>query len=240
MTARLKALLRPMPGLLSTYRHAQLLATVAYERWCVDSRERNDRAILGREWHFETAAEQRRYRSVLAAVTRVRGHGAWGDVLEIGCAEGMFTKELVERAASVTACDVSPVACARTAAALPDIRVRTVDIDRESVDGTFDIVFLMCVLGSLHGRATLTRVSAKLARALRPGGLLVFNELRFHDPRVEASWWARTLVEGGLELLKFLDGRHGVHLVHQDVHPAHVIGIYEKQLQVSRAAAGRS
>lgn len=240
ITARLKTLLRPVPGLVTTYRHAQLLATVAYERWCVDPLEQNNRAILDGEWHFETAAEQHRYGCVLAAVARFRGHASWGDVLEIGCAEGLFTRELAGRSASVTAYDVSPVACERTAAALPNVRVRCVDIARGSVDGLFDLVFVMCVLGSLHGRRTLTRVSANLAGALRPGGLLILNELRFHDPRVERSWWARTLVEGGLELVKFLDGRNGLCLVHQEAHAAHVIGVYEKMQVSSAAGAGRS
>jgi SAM-dependent methyltransferase len=227
-----KATLRRVPGLLTTYRHAQLLSTVAYERWWVDSRRRNDRAILQGEWRFETDAEQRRYHAVLAAVARFRKPGSWGDVLEIGCAEGLFTTELAGRSGSLTAYDVSPVACDRTARMLPDVRVRCLDIQREEVPGTFDLVFLMCVLGTLHGRRTLARVSANIAQALRPGGLLIFNELRFHDPHVERAWWARALVEGGLALTKFLDGRNGLHVMHQEMHRAHVIAIYEK-LRVS-------
>jgi SAM-dependent methyltransferase len=237
----LRAALRRVPGLVATYRHAQLLSTVAYERWWIDAPRRNDQAILNREWHFESLTEQQRYQSVLAAVARLRGPAAWGDVLEIGCAEGVFTRELVRRSRSVTAYDVSPIACERTALQVSDARVRRLDISREPVNGTFDIVFLMCVLGTLHGRRPLGRVSANLARALRPGGLLIFNELRFHDSRVEASWWARALVEGGLELVKFLNGRDGLQLIHEEDHPGHVIGIYEKELAFSStASAGKS
>jgi SAM-dependent methyltransferase len=224
----LKAALRRVPGLLATYRHAQLLSTIAYERWWIDAPRRNDQAILNGEWHFETRAEQQRYQSVLAAVARFCGPAAWGDVLEIGCAEGLFTGELVRRSASVTAFDVSPIACERTARAVPDARIRRLDISREAVEGTFDLAFLMCVLGTLHGRRTLRRVSANIAHAVRPGGFLIFNELRFHDPRTEGSWWARALVEGGLELVTFLNGRDGLRLIHEERHPAHVIGIYEK------------
>jgi SAM-dependent methyltransferase len=236
----LRAALRRVPGLVTSYRHAMLLSTVAYERWLVDAPRRNDQAILNGEWHFETHAEQQRYQSVLAAVARLRGPAAWGDVLEIGCAEGLFTRELVRRSTSVTAYDVSPIACERTALAVSDARVSRFDISSDSVEGMFDIVFLMCVLGTVHGRRTLGRVSANLARALRPGGLLIFNELRFHDSRVERSWWARTLVEGGLELVKFLNGRDGLHLIHEEDHPGHVIGIYEKRLAFSSpASAGK-
>jgi SAM-dependent methyltransferase len=224
-----------------TYRHARLLSSVAYERWWLELQQSNDRAILNGEWHFETDAEQQRYHAVLSVIGRLRGPAAWGDVLEIGCAEGLFTRELVERSNSVTACDVSPIACERTAVAVPRARVRRIDISREAIEGTFDVVFLMCVLGALHGRRTLRRVSANIAHAVRPGGLLIFNELRFHDPRVESSWWPRALVEGGLELVKFLNGRDGLRLIHQEDHRGHVIGIYEKRLPFSSPShAGKS
>lgn len=237
----MKGVLRRVPGLAIAYRHARLLSTVAYERWWLDVQRSNDRAILNGDWHFETDTEQQRYQSVLSAVARLRGPAAWGDVLEIGCAEGIFTRELVRRSASVTACDVSPIACERTALAVSDVRIRRTDISREALEGTFDLVFLMCVLGTLHGRRTLKRVSANLAHALRPGGLLIFNELRFHDSRIEGSWWARALVEGGLELVKFLDGRDGLRLIHEEDHRGHVIGIYEKLRAFSRPApAGKA
>ena len=237
----LKAALQRVPGLVAMYRHAQLLSTVAYERWWIEPSRRNDQAILNGEWHFDSCVEQQRYESVLAAVARLRAPAAWGDVLEIGCAEGLFTRELVHRSNSVTACDVSPIACERTALAVSAARIHRLDIGREAIEGTFDVVFLMCVLGTLHGRRTLKRVSTNLAHALRPGGLLVFNELRFHDARVEGSWWARALVEGGLELVKFLDGRDGFRLIYEDTQRGHVIGIYEnRRVFSSPAPTGKS
>ena len=238
VTSPTKAALRRIPGLVATYRHVQLLSAVAYERWSANPRKANDNAILSGAWHFATPAEQRRYEDVLAAAAAVRGPAPWGDVLEIGCAEGAFTREIVRQSASVTAYDVSPVACERTASAFPGVRVQRIDIGRDPLPGTFDIVFLMCVLGSLHGRRTLGRVSANLAGALRPGGLLVFNELRFHEPRMEASWWARALVEGGLQLLTFLDGREELCARRQEIHPRYVIGVYAKAPPPA-AASGR-
>ena len=237
----LKAALQRVPGLVAMYRHAQLLSTVAYERWWIDAPRRNDQAILNGEWHFESSVEQQRYQSVLAAVDRLCGPAPWGDVLEIGCAEGLFTRELVERSNSVTACDLSPIACERTALAVAGARVHRIDISREAIEGTFDVVFLMCVLGTLHGRRTLKRVTANLAHAVRPGGLLIFNDLRFHDSRIEGSWWARALVEGGLELVKFLDDRDGLRLIHEEDHRGHVVAIYKKLRPFSGPApAGKS
>lgn len=224
----MKTLLRHVPGLVSTYRQARILASAAYERWGADPARMNDQSILDGDWHFDDPAEQARYQNVLAAVARCLGGSGWGDVLEVGCAEGLFTAELIRRAASVSAYDVSAVACARTMQRLPEVRVRQVDIQRDSIDGPFDVVFLMAVLGYVHGRGKLDRVSAKLAAALRPGGLLVFNELRLHDPTMEDSWWARWLGEGGLQLLTFLDGRNGLRLIDRDLQPRYVVGVYQK------------
>lgn len=226
----MKQLLRRIPGLVTTYRHAQLLTTVAHERWWADRQLTNDRSILTGEWHFDAPPEQERHRRVMAAVTARLGAASWGDVLEIGCAEGLFTAELVRRSASVTAYDVSAIACERTARKLPQVRVQHLNIERAPIPDGFDIVFVMDVLGYIHGRGQLERVSQKLAGALCRGGLLVFTEQRLHLPRIENCWWARWLVEGGLQLLRFLDGRHGLRLAYQELHPRYVIGIYEKRV----------
>lgn len=226
----MKRTLRRIPGLVTTYRHAQILTAIAYERWWADRQLMNDRSILNAEWNFEASAEQERHRSALAAVTARRGPVSWGDVLEIGCAEGLFTAQLVQRSASVTAYDVSAVACERTARRLPQVRVQRLNIERDAIPGVFDIVFVMDVLGYVHGRDQLRPVSQKLAGALRRGGLLVFTDQRLHLPQMENCWWARWLVEGGLQLLTFLDGRQGLQLAYQELHPRHVIGIYEKRV----------
>ena len=224
----MKGILRRVPGLVTTYRHAQHLSAIAYERWWADLQRLSDRSILEGEWNFEAPPEQERYRRVLAAVATQRGTSSWGDALEIGCAEGLFTGELLRRCATVAAYDVSHVACERTARTLPELRVERRNIERDPVSGLFDLVFMMGVLGYVHGRGRIGEVTAKVADALRPGGLLVFNELRIDDSRFENCWWARAFAEGGLQLLKFLDGRDGLRLIHREIHRKYVIGIYEK------------
>jgi SAM-dependent methyltransferase len=227
--AAMKALLQRVPGARSAYYQTRILASVAYERWWADGARMNDRSILRGEWRFDSPAEQDRYRRVLGAVSRLRGESSWGDALEIGCAQGLFTAELVRRCASVAAYDVSQVACQHVARRLPQVHVRRLDIQRDEIPGTFDVVFAMCVLVYVHGRDRLDAAAARLAGTVRPGGLLVFNDLRLYQPEFEDCWWARWLVEGGLRLLDFLDGRHGLHLVYREVASRDVIGIYEKR-----------
>ena len=230
LRSAVKRTLRRIPGLVVAYRHGQLLSDIARERWWSDPKEMNDRAIINREWCFEAPSEQERYQRVLAAVRHVRGTGCWGDVLEVGCAEGEFTGELVGKSESVTTCDVSAVACERTSIRWPRVAVRRVDIQTHSIAGTFDVIFAMCVLTYVHGRRRLDTVIAKIAGALEVGGVFVLNELRLHDPRIENCWWARWLGEGGLQLTAFVNGRHGLHLVHHEIHEAYVIAVYEKRV----------
>ena len=63
--------------------------------------------------------ESRRKALVLAALGRER----YGRVLEVGCADGHLTRELVARADHVTALDTSPRAVAATRAAVPSAEV---------------------------------------------------------------------------------------------------------------------
>jgi len=50
----------------------------------------NDNSHLASEWNFLAPAEQERYDRVIDMVDRHLGSEYWGDVLEIGCAEGLF------------------------------------------------------------------------------------------------------------------------------------------------------
>ena len=229
----LKSKLRRVPGLRKAYGHVRILRSMVRERFG-DLERLNDRSHLEREWNFALPAEQERYARVLEAVSAQCGVEPWGDALEIGCAEGLFTVELSERCRSVVACDISSIACARAAqrcAGRENVRIVQLDIDRNSIPGTYDLVFVMGVLSFIHGRDKLARVGARLAHVLRPGGLLVLNEMRLRR-EFERSWWIRLLAEGGIENAAFLDGRHGFRLVRQDLHGGlahgYVVALFEK------------
>jgi len=226
----MKQLLRRIPGLTAIRQQATVLVRIAYERWCVDPQVMNDRSHLRGEWDFAAPAEQERYGRVVAAVANQRGAGSWGEVLEVGCSEGLFTTELARRCASVTACDISPVALARAAERLaqyPHVQLRQLNILRDSVSGMFDVVFVMGVLQFVHSRGHVRRIARKLARTLRTGGLLVVNEVRL-PPQMERTWWARWLVQGGSNHVDFIDGREGLHLIHHEVYPGYVVALFQQ------------
>jgi O-methyltransferase len=226
----MKAILRRIPGLPTLYHHTRVLAGIAYERWWANPRRMNDRSHLTREWNFDAPEEQERHRKVLAAVTKHLGSGCWGEACEFGCGEGAFTRLLAPLCASVTACDVAPVAlvvAAKRLAKFPQVRLLERNFITDSLGGSFDVVFVMGVLQFVHGKDILGRVTLKLSAALRDGGLLVVNEVRL-PPAIEQSWWARWLGEGGNQYVEFIDGREGFRLIHREVHPTYVIALFEK------------
>jgi 2-polyprenyl-3-methyl-5-hydroxy-6-metoxy-1,4-benzoquinol methylase len=100
-------------------------------------------------------------------------------VLDLGCGEGQFTREIARRypGADVVGMDVNPAAVeAASAAAAPLTNVRFLVHDaREPIAGTaagFDVAVLWMVLFYLPDKAAAL---AHVAAALRPGGVLLLG-----------------------------------------------------------------
>jgi 2-polyprenyl-3-methyl-5-hydroxy-6-metoxy-1,4-benzoquinol methylase len=100
-----------------------------------------------------------------------------GRVLEVGCGHGALTRRVAACAGSVLALDLSPemirVARARSAA-WPNVEYRVADVsDAELPAAGFDVVLSAATLHHLPLAPTVRR----LARAVRPGGRLVIQDL---------------------------------------------------------------
>jgi len=94
-------------------------------------RERED------PWDFLTDAyEQARLRRLAELVRLV----APSSVLEVGCAEGIFTEWLARYGAEVVALDVSSTACQRARRRAPQAQVLAVPLDEYSDERRFDLV----------------------------------------------------------------------------------------------------
>jgi SAM-dependent methyltransferase len=148
-------------------------------------------------WDFEGSAEERaRFQKTWELVPRA----GYRRILEIGCAEGHFTEQIASRFpdADVRAVDFMPVAVDRARARCVgqrNVRVQCVDVGKQPIDGSFDLIFCMGVLEYGPAFKELDAIRRSILRALAPAGYLVL-ETHAAPPDLQARWWARRLVWG--------------------------------------------
>jgi SAM-dependent methyltransferase len=234
----LKELLRRVPGYVKLSNYIDVVLGIVYEGWG-DRKRRFDRAHA-RVWNYELPIERERYAHVIEAVTRQLGNTGWGNTLEIGCAQGVFTEQLALKSQPLTACDISPLACERTAERFVGnikVFVQQHDITQDEIRGQYDLVFALDLLEAIHGRRRIEKVIDKLAAAVRPGGLLTISSSRLPE-HMRKSRWARWLIEGGDNHLAFIEARSDLRLIYQEQYPEagqetpdypqHTIAVFQK------------
>jgi 2-polyprenyl-3-methyl-5-hydroxy-6-metoxy-1,4-benzoquinol methylase len=220
---RLKRNLRRILGL---YRYSRVLAFIVdytreAQRLRLNPQQVADEAHLLGAWNFENAVERKWQCHALAAVATQIGKERWGDSLEIGCSEGVFTTELAQRCISVTGYDISPVAIARATercAVYSNVRIGCLDATSSEILEQYDLVFAMDVLWLVVGRARQSSIAPKLVRALRSGGLLVFSDSRM--PKwIRHPFWSLFFPSGADEWAKLLENTPGLTVVHKESYP---------------------
>ena len=135
-------------------------------------------------WGYQTDPyELRKYDQTMDLVPP----GHYGRVLEIGCSEGAFTRRLARLADDVLGLDIVALALERASlacAGLANVRFRQFDLDGETLDERFDLIFCAEVL--YYVRWTRLRpVTRKIAGWLRPGGYLIAVHVK---AEVAAGW----------------------------------------------------
>jgi len=125
-------------------------------------------------WSYESSPyEQQKYQHTLAILPRAH----YKKALEVGCSIGVFTEQLAQRgiADEIVGMDVAQIALERAKKRLeryPHVALRCLDITRDPVEGSFDLIFCAEVLYYL-GAKNVEIVRDKLVHALAPGGHLV-------------------------------------------------------------------
>ena len=215
--------LRRATGLYGLYRRSRTLAFLVdhsreARRLRLNPRESNDQAHLSGTWSFDNPVERAWQSHVLATVAAHAGAGPWGDALEVGCSEGVFTTQLAPRCNSVTGYDISPVAVARAVercSSYSNVRILERDAVREKIEVECDLVFVMDVLWTVLGRERRASVIPKLANAVRNGGLLVFSDSRM--PIVFRNrFCSRFFPRGADEWARLLERVPGFEVVHKE------------------------
>jgi demethylmenaquinone methyltransferase/2-methoxy-6-polyprenyl-1,4-benzoquinol methylase len=98
-----------------------------------------------------------------------------GEVLELGCGPGGFTRELARHALSVTAVDASPQMLARNEmeVAQPNVRYVAADIFEWQPEATYDVVFFGFLLSHVPP-AAFDSFWGLVRSAVREGGRVAF------------------------------------------------------------------
>jgi peptidoglycan/xylan/chitin deacetylase (PgdA/CDA1 family)/GT2 family glycosyltransferase/SAM-dependent methyltransferase len=122
-------------------------------------------------WDYDSAYEQEKYRQTLGLLPERVEHA-----LEVGCAEGVFTRLLAERVRRLTAADISPRALARARERCADsanVAFAQLDLFAQPLAGRYDLIVCSELLYYAPDRAALRRTAEALADALEPGGTLL-------------------------------------------------------------------
>ena len=108
-------------------------------------------------------------------------------VLEIGCGAGgelARMRELDAEPSGLLGVDLLPARVERARREHPELEFRIGDASRlELPDASFDLVLTMTVLSSVLDDAMARRIAGEIVRVLRPGGALLWYDLRVGNPR---------------------------------------------------------
>ncbi len=132
--------------------------------------------IFSREdpWDYLNAYEQQKYRHTLEMIPERSS----ARVLELGCAEGLFTKMLSDKAGAILAVDISKRALERATvrcAGLESVKFKQHDIAQGIPVGEFDLIICSEILYYLRDRFAVEAFAGQIAQILPPGGHLLMT-----------------------------------------------------------------
>src|SRR5437879_1907111 len=89
LTKKLKKLIRPLPGVLWVY--INFMMFMAYLKYQIQI---DDDCRIKDKWDFEHPSDAKRQQMALDLVAAQMGDADWGEVIEVGCDIGVFTRKL--------------------------------------------------------------------------------------------------------------------------------------------------
>jgi Predicted methyltransferase (contains TPR repeat) len=221
--------LKKIPGLRSAYYLSMVLRQMSEDQWKQPS---SFDEIFSREadpWTSTSALEQERFFLTLRTL-EASGVNHFDNAVELGCAEGIFTEQLSPICRNLTALDYSTVALDRARQRLhnaPGVHFAQWDMRREPLTGSFDLVVAMGVLTSLYRPSGLRAACDMVVNAIKPGGFLLFSDVR--QSRVfETAWWGRYVLRGGEQIRRLLARRADLETVTEADTPTHVFALFRK------------
>jgi predicted TPR repeat methyltransferase len=115
--------------------------------------------------------EANKYAATLAALPA----GRYASALDVGCAIGVFTRDLAARCDHLVGIDASPTAVAAAivrCSDLPHVAIAAMQVPQQWPDGRFDLIVLSEILYYLSDD-DLTALARRVETSLAPGGTLL-------------------------------------------------------------------
>jgi SAM-dependent methyltransferase len=158
----------------------------------------------GRVWNWETPAGKLRWARRVEMLSNHLRPGI--RVLELGCGIGLFTAELAQTGATITAIDISPdlLEIAKTERSAANVNYEVQNAYAMTYEGsTFDTVVGSSVLHHLELEPAL----GEIHRVLKPSGTIFFTEPNMLNPQIafqkNVPWIKRKLGDSADETAFF-------------------------------------
>lgn len=179
-------------------------------------------------WNYRRSdLEQGKYQDILSLLPP----RPIAEALEVGCAEGVFTKMLSASVETLTGIDSSPTALGRARRALtgiPRVDLQQMDIGQQNPNGRFDLIVASEVLYYLGSNEQIAGVGQRMLDWLNPGGYLLLCHMRtqvdeeggFPVPRWTPKHPGASTVHG------IFDGFARLERLNEIVHPLYRVSLY--------------
>jgi 2-polyprenyl-3-methyl-5-hydroxy-6-metoxy-1,4-benzoquinol methylase len=182
-------------------------------------------------WATTTSVSEAERFAVTFATLDASGRNRFGNAVELGCAEGIFTERVALRCDHLDALDFSEVALDRARARLTGhsgVTFRRWDMRHESLAGSYDLVIAMGVLTSLYRPGDVRRVTRSVIDAVKPGGFLLFSDVR-QSPVFETAWWGSLVLRGGEQIRRLIGANPDLDTLSTAETPSHVFALYRRK-----------
>jgi SAM-dependent methyltransferase len=175
-----------------------------------------------------------RFQAAIELLDGARKNACFQRAWEIGCAEGLMTIRLAPICERLAAVDYVPLALERArlrCREVGNVCFREWDLKTDQAPGTFDLIVITDVLGSLGGRRDIRRARDKVVGALAQGGHLLYGDFLGgpRSRRIHNSWLGRLLLVRPPKILSIVAADTALIEVARRETTTHLLVLFQKR-----------